>query len=382
MKIGFDAKWFFNGPPSNSRVTRSIVSALAELDTEHTIYIFLDSNFRGVEFSHKSPKIVPVYMWAGVNLLSNVFLLPFYSRFYELDVLISQNFSPFFSTSRRITYIHDVIYASHPEYFSLLERLYFSPMRILARRADKVCTISYSEKERLLLHRFSNSPQLIDVIYHGIDPQFRPAASFAPSQLTKVRARYLLPKNYLLYVGRFNERKNLKNLLKAYSLIPREKIPLILVGRSDWKSFDVEAYIKELGLESDVRTLGYVEESDLPVIYALATVFCYVSSQEGFGLPPLESMASGVPVVVSNSSSLPEVCGDSAVYVNPTEPEDIARGIQRLVGDSSLYRIKREAALLRAGQFKWETAAKSLISVAESCFHPTTGAKRRESGVG
>ena len=366
MRIGFDGKWFFDGPPSNRRVTRNFIFAFSRLSLDEIIYVFLDKKHKHDIFPFASKNIVPVYVWAGINLLSNTLLLPIYCRALHLDAIISQNFSPLWSAAKRVTYIHDTIFASHPHYFSIPERLYFLPMKTLARKSDTICTISNSEKNRMTKLGFTTRGTDIEVVYHGIESNFKPLEDQSELRVQEVRTKYGLPSNFLLYVGRLNQRKNLDNLLRAYALIRNSTLPMILVGRPDWKMFDIERLVQELQLADSVRILGNVGDSDLPIIYALARVFCFVSVEEGFGLPPLEAMACGTPVVVSNSSSLPEVCGEFALYVDPLSPEDIARVVERLINDMTLYARLREGGIKHAREFTWDRAAEKLMQVARS----------------
>lgn len=364
MRIGIDAKWYFNGHPSGKRITENLVSVLLKSNLKHEIILYLDCRYKNVQIQNNNPKIQFVYIWSGNNLLSNIFVLPFYAYRNRVDILISFNFSPLAGTYKRITWILDAIFKSHPEYFTFKERLYFSWIKPLALMADHICTISFSEKKRMLQYGFSTLDKKIDVIHLGIEEKFKVKKKHNLDYLIKVQNKYHLPERFLLYVGRLNQRKNLHNLLRAFALLPSKDIPLVLAGSPDWKMFDIKNTLAELNLTGHVICTGFVEDDDLPALYSLATLFCYVSYEEGFGLPPLESMASGVPVVVSNTSSLPEVCGDAAEYVNPYEPADIARGITKLITDESRYRYLVEIGLRRTLEFQWENTTKELINLA------------------
>jgi glycosyltransferase involved in cell wall biosynthesis len=363
MKIGIDAKWYFDGPASGKVVVENLVNALCELDFDHEFVFFLDAKEKHKLFPHKLKNIKLDYVWAGNNLLSNLFILPFKAQKYDLDVLIYQNFPSLFNQYKQIAYIHDIIFLTHPEYYTWKERLYFYPLKYLVKYAHRINTVSFSEKKRILKYYPVNENK-IDVIYHGVNKSFKPLEVYDKRLINKIRKKYKLPSKYLLYVGRLNIRKNITNLLKAIPLLKDLKIPLVIVGGYDWKMQNITTIIDETGISDRIYFAGPVFGEELAIIYACATLFCFPSYEESFGLPPLEAMASGVPVVVSQSSSIPEICGDAGNYVDPNSPENIANMIDILLTDKDLYNMKRKMGLERAKLFTWENAAKKLI---ESC---------------
>lgn len=372
MKIGIDAKWFFGGPPSGTVVIYNILKYFIELTHGYELYIFLDQREKGKDFPFKSDQVHLVYVWADNNLISNVLILPYHSQQLKLDVCIFMNFAPPVINCKKIAFVFDVIFASNPEYFTLLERLYFSPIRFLARNADRVCTISHSEKDRMISYGFSEK-QLIDVVSLGVDKKFRPRDARMEDQLSAVRVAYRLPPEFILYVGRLNIRKNIGGLLQALPLLRNTSIPLVIAGEQNWKMPDIESVIDELGIRDRLIFTGRVEESHIELLYALATIFAYPSFEEGFGLPPLEAMASGVPVVVSNSSALPEVCGDAAMYADPHDPSDVASKIDALLEDSDLYAAMSAKGIQRAQQFTWELSARQLLQSVSLTIHGNSG---------
>jgi glycosyltransferase involved in cell wall biosynthesis len=153
------------------------------------------------------------------------------------------------------------------------------------------------------------------------------------------------------------------NLLKAIYLLPDKTIKLVIVGKVDHKNIDINTYIKTHGLEDRILFTGHVPAEDLYLFYARSTVFCFPSYAEGFGLPPLESMRCGVPVIVSNRTSLPEVCGDAGMYVDPNDPQDIANQIDALLSDEELYQKKRMISLQQSERFTWANATNDLLHV-------------------
>ncbi len=359
MKIGIDAKWFYSGPPSGRVVVRNLIRHLVELSPEDDFYIFLDKQARGKEFPYLRPNVHLVYVWAGNNLLSNVFVVPFRSFKLHLDAFVLQNFSPVFFNFKRYVLIFDVIFRSHPEFFSLPERIYFWPIKYLAFFATRLCTISETEKKRMADFGYAKAPS-IDVMYLGVDEVFKPREAHDADSMRLVAEKYGLPAKFILYVGRLNIRKNISNLLRALPRMKNGAVPLIIVGAHDWKTTDLESLIDELDIANRVIFTGHVSDDDLPRIVSLASVFCFVSYAEAFGLPALEAMASGVPVVTSDRTCLPEVCGDAALYADPDNPGQIAEKIDQLLDNHALWQEQRRLGIIRAQSFTWRATANTL----------------------
>jgi glycosyltransferase involved in cell wall biosynthesis len=368
MKIGLDAKWYFDGPPSGKVVIRHLVEEIARSDRRDEIFLFLDRRWRDTALPAFRANVKPIYVWARNNLLSNVFVLPRHERRLAIDVSVVQNFSSVFKGARRIAFIHDALFLSHPEFYSWIERLYFAPMRLLAHRAQGICTVSETERQRLLDLNFKKGKDDIPVVYHGVDSCFRPKSDRTPHELAAVAAKYKLPERFLLYVGRLNVRKNVDNLLRALPNLAHQEIPLVIVGSKNWKSSNHQRLAQRLGVLDRIVFAGPVYGDELGTIYSLAEVVCFPSLAESFGLPALEAMASGVPVVVSNTTSLPEICGEAGNYVCPDDPHDIARMVDRLLDEPQLYRAKREAGLFRASQFTWRASAARLLEYIDTVY--------------
>jgi len=367
MKIGIDAKWYFEGPPSGKRVIRSLVDNMLEIDDKNEYFIFLNKKHKAESFPFKNKKNVTLlYVWSGNNALANLFVLPLFSNKYDLDVTLYQTFSSPFDRAKRIAYIHDVLFLSNPEYYTIYERLYFAPLKSLTRRSNAIITVSEEEKKRLLHFRYSDHPEKITVVYHGVDSSFAPPGKNNNAMIEHLKRKFNLPNAFLLFVGRLNLRKNVDNLLRAIPLLKNKEIPLVIVGADNWKKSNHTAIIKGLGVENRIHFTGAVYK-ELGMIYSMATIFCFPSHAESFGLPPLEAMASGVPVVVSNTTSLPEICGQAGTYVNPDRPDEIAAAIDNLLGNRQLYEEKRQLGLVQAKKFTWKRAAQITINCIESC---------------
>jgi glycosyltransferase involved in cell wall biosynthesis len=207
-------------------------------------------------------------------------------------------------------------------------------------------------------------PEKIRVIYNGVNPRFRPLDD--RDYLARVARQYRLPKQFLLFVGLFSPRKNIAGILQAYAILKKKHQiihQLVMVGERGWLYRADLELVQRLGLESDVVFPGFVEDEDLPAVYNLADVFIFPSLYEGFGLPVLEAMACGTPVVTSDLSALPEVVGDAGVLIDPRNPEEIASGVYRLLSNSKLASGLARAGLERSSHFTWTNAARELMAV-------------------
>lgn len=241
-------------------------------------------------------------------------------------------------------------------------------------RSASIITISEFTRRELLMHCPWLEPARIYVTPLGVDQrQFQPVAD-ATTDAAAVRQRLGLPASFVLYLGTLEPRKNLQGLAQAYRLLPkavRREFPLVLAGTTGWNDWYFRPMLAALEQEGAVRVIGYVQQSDLAPLMRAATVFCFPSLYEGFGLPPLEAAACGTPVVCSRTASLPEVMGDAAVYVDPTAPEDIATALIRVLEDAPLRTRLAAAGPARAAQFTWSR-----------CAHETLVAYRRALDCG
>lgn len=272
------------------------------------------------------------------------------------DLLWSPNNTGPLAVRRQVCTIHDLIPLDHPEWFSpSFVALYRWLLPRLAVRLRHIIAISNFTKARVV-ELLKVDERLVSVIPNGVDPAFRPQP---PEKIADVRRSLGLgSRPYALCVGSLEPRKNLKTLLKAWTVLPaaiRSEFQLVIAGPKGNSSVFRDAGVGELS--PDVLLTGYVPQEDLPVLYAGAAVFIYPSLYEGFGLPPLEAMACGVPVVTSSTSSLPEVVGDAAVLINPENVEDLACGIEQALTNDSLRRDHIARGLSRAHGLSWDSAA-------------------------
>ncbi len=283
----------------------------------------------------------------------------------------TEHLLPRLSSVRTVFTLHDLIFLFHPETHKPLNRWFLTLMmpRFL-RAADAVIAVSECTR-RDAVRAYGIPEEKITVIYEGVSPRFRPAS---PEAIQAVRAKYRLPERFILYVGTIEPRKNLTALLEAYAALQSRNTQhaarLVIVGKKGWLYEGFFRRLRELGLEERVYFTGYVPDEDLPALYSAADLFVFPSLYEGFGLPVLEAMACGVPVVCSNTSSLPEVAGDAALLADPTDIRALAAAMERALTDEALRASLRARGLERARQFTWEEAAKRTVEVYHQVLGP------------
>lgn len=285
-------------------------------------------------------------------------------RFGRFDLYHETCFVPFHFKGPTVVTVLDLSFHHFPETHPP-ERLRFLKTFFYSRlsRAFHFITISKFVRDEMVKH-LGLSPEKITVTYPGVDTVFHPRAS---EDMGMLRTRYgLEPGRYLLFVGNLEPRKNIPLLLRAYARLARplrRKYPLVLAGANGWLQEGLTDQIDRLEIAEDVKRVGYVPFSDLPTLYSGATVFIYPSLYEGFGLPPVEAMASGCPVVVSSGGSLPEVVGDAAAIVDPLDLENLSRTLEGILEDPVLRSRMREAGLKKARGYRWDHCAQSTLDV-------------------
>ena len=305
--------------------------------------------------------------WRLSALVSSYTRLPMDSLLGEADLFhATEHLLPNLRRMRSVFTLHDLIFLKYPETHLPLNRWFLTLMmpRFL-RRADAVICVSQWTKDDAV-RAYGLDPAKLVVIPEGVDPRFRPVED--AERLAAVRARYQLPERFILCVGTIEPRKNLVALWEAYRQLRQagRSDQIVVVGRKGWLYEETFARLRALGLEDAVIFPGYVADEDLPVLYSLATCFCFPSLYEGFGLPPLEAMAAGCPVVCSDSSSLPEVCGDAAVLVAPSDVAGLTAALARVLDDGELRAELRGRGLRQAARFTWSETARQTWAVYQS----------------
>lgn len=282
---------------------------------------------------------------------------------HGIDLAHFQYFAPPLCRCKTIVTIHDISYEFFPEYFDPRERACMKLLIPLSgRRAAHVITISeYSRKQ--LIETYGLREERVSVTYLGVSPDFR---RLPEQQARAVTERFGLDEPFILGVGNVQPRKNLIRLIRAYARLRKEKsIPhqLVLVGQAAWKAGEVQDEIARLGVAGAVKTTGYVSDAELVGLYNRAGLFAFPSLYEGFGLPIVEAMACGTPVVTSNVTCMPEVAGDAALMVDPLSEREISQAILRVIDSAPLASRMRSKGLEHCRRFNWRKVAEQTAAL-------------------
>lgn len=303
-------------------------------------------------------------LWRLRVLLSSYANIPMDSLFGDTDVFhATDHLLPTLRRMRSVFTLYDLSFLTYPETHLPLNRWFLRLMmpRFLRFADAIICISQHTRADAVRFYGVDDSKT--SVIPLGVDTRFCLAQDLVT--LGAVRARYNLPGHFILFASTIEPRKNLVTLLEAYKVLRAEgrNEKLVVVGRKGWRYEATFMRLRELGLENQVVFLGSVPDEDLPAIYSAADVFVYPSLYEGFGLPPLEAMASGCPVICSNTSSLPEVCGDAALLIPPTDVSALASALQRVLDEPVLREDLRARGLRQSAKFSWEVTAKKTLDV-------------------
>jgi len=360
MRIGIDTRIVHYARGGIRNYVLHLLGALAALDEDADYYVLHSRKDRNPP--RPGPNFHSVACWTPSHHRLERLALGIEIARLRLDLLHSPDFIPAASGYRRsIITIHDLNFLHYPQFLTPESHRYYNrQIEWAVHRADHILADSHATKSDLI-SLLDVPSEKVTVVHLAADPAFRPLPE---AQTARVIARYGLEPGYLLFVGTLEPRKNLPGLLQAYRLLLDAEVttaPLVLIGGKGWLYDEVFERIKVLHLTERVCFLHDVPDADLPGLYNSASVLTTPSFYEGFGLPALEAMTCGTPVVVAERASLPEVVGEAGLLVNPDEPDDIARTLARVLTEEPLRARMRELGLVQAARFTWaETARKTL----------------------
>ena len=365
MRIAIDARKLHDF--GIGTYVRNLLRHLARQDARNEYVVFCRPADREY-VAELGGNIRPVVESAPAYSIREQYRLPLALRRERIDVFHAPHYVlPPLTPCRSVVTIHDCIHLMFPQYLpGRLAHAYARGVLWAAvRRSDRILTVSEASK-RDILRFFSVSAGKVEVIPNGIDERFRLVPS--DEEIARVRERYLLHDPFLLYAGNIKPHKNLERLIEAFHLLRQrghEHLRLLIIGNEVSKYPTLRRMVHHFKLHAYVRFLGFVPDQMLAVLYRLADVFVFPSLYEGFGLPPLEAMASGTPVVTSNVSSLPEVVGDAALLIDPYDTGSIAGAIERILSDPALREDLVRRGQARAREFSWERSVARIRSVYE-----------------
>lgn len=377
IKVAFDAQLLFEQQKTGIgwNAKKLIDCLIQRPELECTLNCFL------MKDKARTEKILRKYRDSGCIINQSLWMpariyyhleriVPFpYRWIFGKKAEVTQFFNytiPAGTAGKKLTIIHDVAFLAHPE--TVTKRTYrwlSRNIRSYCSRAEEILTVS--EFSRQEIHRYLGIPlEKIQVVYNGVDTeQYHP--DYSEEQIRASMAKYHVNGHYILYMGTLEPRKNIETLIKAYGILKEtyaENIPkLVLAGKKGWLYDSIFQMVQDLGLEKQVIFTGYVEAEDAAPLFCGAEMFVFPSLYEGFGIPPLEAMACGTPVITSDCSSLPEVVGSAGLMVPPMDAAALADKMELLITDHKLRARLKQAGIERAKQFTWEASAEKLVQI-------------------
>jgi len=370
VNIGIDYTAALKQSGGIGRYARGLITTLAKLDT-HNNYTLLatpDAPRDGLQFFQRyqnfKNKTYPLpERWMTIGWHRCYLPIPVEWLAGEMDLFHSPNFIlPPVRHAKTLLTVHDLSFIRHPQGAVESLRKWLSQVvpRSLAR-ADHILADSHSTKDDLI-EIYNISPDIITVVGAGVEDRFQPITD--PVKLQTVRQKYNLPEKFILGLGTLEPRKNFTGLIAAFSQSPvRDTHHLVIAGGKGWLYNDIFTAAEKSPVTDRIHFTGFVAENDLPALYNLADVFAYPSHYEGFGIPVIEAMACGTPVICANNSCLPEVAGESAIQIKATDILALSQGLGDLVVDISLREVVVAKGFTQAKKFNWASAAQRLLDI-------------------
>jgi glycosyltransferase involved in cell wall biosynthesis/ubiquinone/menaquinone biosynthesis C-methylase UbiE len=370
MKIAIDISMAIGESAGVGTYARGLIDGLAMVDSEneYVLYSYLEIPEASLLDLPRQPNMSLRSVKADGEHWERLWCeaeLPAKEALGEVDII----HSPFFNAPQEhygnlVVTIHDISFLLYPQFHTEANRLHcFNGTLKAALYADRIIAVSQQTKQDLIQY-FASPEDRIRVVHEA--PRHFCFPERNDDLIRSTLERLGVYHNFVLFVGSLEPRKNLKALLIAYEeYVKRHAGPewLVIAGGKGWLNEEIRQAVSALGLEDRVRFVGYVKETDLRVLYSAAKLFVYPALYEGFGLPPLEAMACGAPVITSNISALPEVVGEAAILIDPRNSEELGQAMQRVLCDDGLRMRMRQQSLTRARLFSWERAARETLAV-------------------
>lgn len=378
MNIGFDGKRAYHNQTGLGHYSRTLINSLAEYYPKHHYFLFNPRSSSLFQFEQGNvhevtPRWFPATFFRSAwrsswvkKDLQKLDIDLYHGLSHEIPIGIQK------TKVKSVVTIHDLIHERYPEQYTAIDvKIYRKKFQYACKNADKVITVSEQTK-RDIIEFYSTPSEKIAVTYQSCNPAF--AIQLTETQKTIVQMKYGLPPNYFLYVGSIIERKNLMSVCKAVFILRNEiQIPLVVIGDGGKYKQQVKDFIKQNDLEKRIIFLSehraarsvksFQNAEDFPAIYQSAIAMIYPSFFEGFGIPILESLWSRLPVITSKASSMPEVSGDAAYYVDPRRAEEIAEGMRKICGDEEMANNLKREGLRQAQKFTAQLCAARVMDV-------------------
>jgi glycosyltransferase involved in cell wall biosynthesis len=373
MNIGFEAKRFFTNYTGLGNYSRFIIDALSQNNSEDNLYLFtpriVDHEENHQILKRKNVEVIgptglyakPLLSalwraWAVSNNPAMKKIQIFHGLSQELPMALPARI-------KKVVTVHDLIFLRYPQFYNAVDvSIYTRKVRAACENADRIIAISTQTADDIRNFLRLKDPAKIDVVYQGCHPIFKNKGN--AEELERVRTRYSLPDQFILNVGTIEERKNLILIIKALAILPpKDRLPLVVVGRKTPYFETVLQEVTRHKLQEVVHFLSDVDFHDLPLIYQQARLFIYPSFFEGFGIPLIEAITSGAPVITSTGSCFREAAGRGAIYVNPESAEDLALEIRSLLSDETKRSSIIDEGHRYISQFEPNVIARNLTAV-------------------
>jgi glycosyltransferase involved in cell wall biosynthesis len=357
MKIGLFPLWVGTRTGGIATYDTELLPELANLAPNDEFHIYSPSRAVISRLAMQSANVTHHLLFPRSRWVNVPISLPLATAFRKLDLIHMTHVPPPFGAKPYAMTLHCFSTFKHPEFYPAGLRIRMNTLTKMGlRSARMIICVSQGLKE-IAQAEFKIDPDRLAVAYNGVSGDFCPMST--DDARLRVKAQYGIDWPYVLFVGVIAPRKNVARMIQAFDMYLRQSrrsIKLVLVGRK-WIADDVERVVERLKLDREIIHIDHIDHTRLPDLYRAAEMLVFPSLWESFGIPMVESMACGTPVLTSRGSCLPEIAGDAAVLVDPYSVEDIADGIGRILGDSELARILRRRGLERAKQFTWQDSA-------------------------
>lgn len=379
MRIGIDIRILEKKMCGIGRYTEGILQGISQLADDKNQYFLFCVNGTKEKWPQDIFKVIPT--WKNIGIPRKIysfspfwlnFVLPWYLEKYDIEIcFFPAHFCPWVkSQAKNVIAIHDMAHRLDKKAKNWWRKIYINFfLSQSVKKSSAVVTVSESSKKDILKIYPILKSEKVFVIYNAADRKFevRDINELSKDRADDLQKKYNLPKDFVLYVGKIEERKNIKGILKIADLMHErnKKIKFLLVGNKGYMGY--KELKEEIGKRrnKNVLRIDYIDDKDLPYIYNLAKVFLFPSFYEGFGLGVLEAMQSGVPVMTSNTSSMPEIVGEGGLMHEPYDYDNFLNGIIKLLEDKDFYNQMQKKGLSQARKFSWQISAGKLVKVFE-----------------
>ncbi|MCL7454911.1 MAG: glycosyltransferase family 4 protein [Anaerolineae bacterium] len=362
MRVGIDARLVYYSQAGIGQYILHLAEALARIDTD-TEYVLLQSRKDDTTILEQ-PNFRRVSLWTPSHHRLERYSLNVELMRLGLDLLHSPDFIPPHRPScKSVITVHDLAFLLYPHFLTKESARYYGHIDDAVRWTDHIIAVSESTKRDTVDH-LGVPEDKITVVHEAANPIFRPVSREEAWQ--QVRNRHGIEDRFILFVSTIEPRKNVPTLMRAlWQLVEcyKEDVHLVVAGGKGWLYEDAFAVVDELQLDSRVHFVGRVSSEDLLYLYNAAQLLAHPAFYEGFGLPPLEAMACGLPVIASNVASLPEVVGDAGLLIDPHDVDELTVGMWRVLTDEELRREMIDKGLRQAARFSWDRAAAETLEI-------------------